>query len=72
MKYFITENCGIEVAVIFSELLQHVNVAANQEILSAGFCDMEGNTWGKSVSLGTKPRPEDKQVIIDSIRFKSC
>ena len=67
MKYVIKETMGIPVGILFSELLQHCEVTTPDGVISAGFCNVNGDTWGQSISLNKKPAPDDKAVILDSI-----
>ena len=67
MKYIIVESFDIPLAILFSEILEHDKVANGRKCLSAGFCNVEGNTWGKSVSLGLSSKIEDKSIILDAI-----
>ena len=74
MKYLIVvEDSGLEVAVLFSELLKHEQVAEGFEVVSAGFCDAAGHAYGGSVSLGIKAREAglvDSEIIFRTMEFK--
>lgn len=83
MKYIIVKEMGIEVAIVFSELIGHdsfLNMYSSDEILSAGFCyptdeslDVGFNTYrqwiayGQSKSLGKSFRSQDSYVITVSL-----
>ncbi len=82
MKYLILDNDNIEVAVLFDELLQHKQIAGGHKVVAAGFClvrqiDDPGadlsdplpvvEVWGKSVGLGIGTRPNDPEVILESL-----
>lgn len=74
MKYIIIRDSGIELPVIFDEIIKHDSFAELNPI-SAGFVtfekDLLGNTVavasGKSISLKKNSRPEDSQIITDSL-----
>ena len=66
MKYIIIETYQIPVAIVFSELLQHDTMGMSENVISAGYCNINGEVWGKSVSLNKKSRPEDKVIILDT------
>lgn len=78
MKYLIVKKMGLEVGIIFGEILSHKEVARihncnDVTVVSAGFCADDDNglwtTWGESVSLdGMKSRPIDAQVLNRSMR----
>jgi hypothetical protein len=74
MKYIIIDSEGIEVAVIFDELLKHDQVGAGHKVVSAGQVNLNAGgttgptTYGKSVGLGLKPRPEDEDLIEAAIQ----
>lgn len=85
MKYIIVTNeYGIEVAVVFSELLSHDTVAKSfDKVISAGFCNPTNeereigfNTyrvweiWGKSVSLNLHSRLEDERILTHSLGMR--
>jgi hypothetical protein len=74
MKYIIIRDSGLELPVIFDEIIKHDSFAELNPI-SAGFVTLEkdllGNTVavasGKSISLKKNSRPEDSQIITDSL-----
>jgi len=75
MKYIIVEDrgTGLESGIIFSEYLIHKNVAGEQKVTAAGFCSLQDGvfvTWGESISLRVKSRPEDKQILNKSLSFR--
>lgn len=68
MKYLIINQSEIEIGIIFDELLSHADIAnalrwSGRDVISAGFCNPHGITWGGSVSLGIKSRSEDQDII---------
>jgi hypothetical protein len=73
MKYIIIRDSGLELPVIFDEIIKHDRFAELNPI-SAGFVtfekDLLGNTVaiasGKSISLNKNSRPEDSQIITES------
>lgn len=74
MKYVIVRDHGIELPIIFDEIINH-NTFADLNPISAGFVtlekDLEGKTvaiaGGKSISLNKKSRPEDSAIITLSL-----
>lgn len=67
MKYIIVNSLGTKLAIIFDEILEHKEVAGNYQVISAGFCDKDGNVWGQSLSLSMKSKPKDSELIRESI-----
>jgi hypothetical protein len=72
MKYII--GGGLDTAVVFDELLNHVDVARSlfgiENVTAAGFCFMEGSRWlvyGESVSLRIKAQPKDEATLNRSL-----
>lgn len=63
MKYIVVKHNGLELAILFDEILTHKDVAASHEVVSAGFCNPDGATWGKSISLNLSSRPEDGSAV---------
>lgn len=69
LKYIITEMDGMEVPLIFSQLLDHEIVAAavKTKLRSAGFCELNpAGRWmafGQSVSLALDARPQDAAIL---------
>lgn len=70
-KYVVLSIGGIELPVIFSDLMTHADVARplcaqRGEVVSAGFCHINDGTYtcyGESVSLKLKSRPEDSAIL---------
>ena len=74
-KYIIVEDRGLEIPIVFSPLIQHKDIAnpLNLKVISAGFCHTHcepgddspiiWKTYGESISLQSKSRPHDGQVI---------
>ena len=66
MKYVIVEQMGLEVPVVFSELMRHDLMAKLGKPVSAGFCavDSDGfSCWGKSITLKLESRTEDSNLL---------
>lgn len=72
MKYVIFEEpSGVEYPIVFPDLVKHdfivqcVNTAyPGIKPISAGFCNVSGEAWGKSISLNMKSRPiEDRWYL---------
>jgi hypothetical protein len=72
MKYIIVEDAGLEIPIIFSELLTHKQVKPEySKLVSAGFCSVNiwdsairFSCWGASVSLNVKSRlGEDEEIL---------
>ncbi len=73
MKYIIFDQNGLELPVVFPEMIGHdsmKNVFGNCPVVSAGFCRFHAQDvgvviacWGESVSLGVKSRLEDSEVL---------
>lgn len=72
-KYIIGNICGLETAVVFSELLKHSDVArgafGSAGCVSAGFCYVNPNgritVYGKSDSLNLSSRAEVDNLVIE-------
>ncbi len=72
MKYVIVEELGIELPIIFNEILDHSSVARDRKVVSAGHvkfgCGIDGSMvvscYGKSVTLRTKSRGTIDEEII--------
>jgi len=63
LKYIIVNQEGLPCAVMFSEAIQHSTEAAGREVMSAGFCNLQGEVWGHSESLGVHSQPQDTKHI---------
>lgn len=66
MKYLIVEapETGMPSAILFAENLTHRDVAGEQKVLSAGFCDVRsGQCWGRSESLGLSSQASDRALV---------
>ena len=68
-KYVIVLEESIEVPIIFSRLIPH-SFFRRQKVVAAGFVGVKAEydqvvvyTWGESVSLEIKSRPEDSAII---------
>lgn len=79
MKYIIVRKQGVELGIVFGNVLAHREVARIHNcndvvVVSAGFCSVDADfdntwsTWGESESLrGMKSRPEDAEILNRSI-----
>lgn len=78
MKYVIVQRLGMELAIIFHEIVTHCSAVNRDDlakdhatVLSAGMAHVndEGRieTSGQSTSLGLKPRPQDAEIIEDTL-----
>lgn len=71
-KYIIVETVfGQPAATVFPEILQHNEVAKNQKVISAGFCQHRVHgpgwiCWGMSTSLNIKSHPEQDEKILNN------
>lgn len=68
MKYIIVSQHDLEMAIIFDEILSHRWVANDRPVVSAGMCNKQGVAWGESVTLGIKSRPQDTEILQESIK----
>ena len=83
MKYVICDHGGIEVPIIFPDLLNHSDFAGFRPV-SAGFVSIYGDdkpkegacccengmrvsVHGKSVGLGIGSRPEDEDILLKEL-----
>ena len=65
-KYIIIDNGGVEVPIVFDEILSHKEMSYNKTVISAGFLDVwenEVSVFGESVTLNIKSRKEDAILI---------
>ena len=85
MKYVIIKDQGIEVPIMFPDIVQH-NAFADKEPISAGKFRIEIDTkhttetknkdqiiyetYGESTSLKLKSRPEDASIIQHAFEFE--
>ena len=64
MKYIIIQTeFNLPAAIMFAEHLEHKTVANGHKVLSAGFCNSLGETWGHSESLGIDSKASDSDYI---------
>jgi len=69
MKYIIVEKMGIQVPILFSDIVSHNSVAVSlPSVISAGFFCVDFVTekvtvWGKSTSLDKESRKQDAEII---------
>ena len=84
MKYIIVQSGGCETPILFTELMDHCQVAGGLKVVSAGFVsigtkrvdtgiggyeELECTAYGKSVSLNLSSRPdEDTRLITRAIQ----
>jgi len=79
-KYIIVEVRGIEIPIVFSSLISHVDIGRGNKVISAGFCEVMGketeddedniSVWagGKSVTLKLESREKDAALIQRMLR----
>lgn len=71
-KYVVVDSMGLEVPIIFPNLLDHDAVCHGRKVISAGFVylDTDGDSnivakcYGKSTNLGKECRPEEDDALI--------
>jgi hypothetical protein len=83
MKYVIYDHGGVEVPIIFPELVDHSAFSSFKPV-SAGFANMYGDdkpvegasccenalrvtVWGKSVGLGVGSRKKDEHILLKEL-----
>lgn len=77
MKYIIIKTEGLEVPIIFSEILNHSTVAhsigGHNGVISAGYLylseDGQLSAHGYSSTLGINSRSEDVEIIKRSLSY---
>ena len=72
-KYVIIETHGIEVSIVFSELLNH-SIFSNLNPISAGFVWIKDNnvkTGDESIGLELSSRPQDYSIISRDLKLKA-
>ena len=66
-KYVIFEYDGEEAVVVFSPFIQHLEMAGDYKIKSAGFCELNvDGRWmvsGASESLECRSKPQDVEIL---------
>jgi hypothetical protein len=66
-KYIIIEKGGMELPLVFSELLLHAEMAGKYRLSAAGYCELaKDGRWhvgGQSSSLKLNSRPEDAAIL---------
>lgn len=73
-KYVVIDKGGLEVAVLFPELLDHSDFKKIGKVVSAGFFRVNFNrnnvsVYGQSTSLGCmKSRPQDAALIMQLLK----
>ncbi len=66
MKYIIYYAAMGEEALLFPNHMNHSDVAQGKKVVSAGFCDTDGESvtcWGKSASLNLGPEEGDDGIL---------
>ena len=77
MKYVILKELGIEVPIMFPDMVPH-NTQADKEPISAGkfriSIDVNDkriyHVWGESTGLKLQSRPEDADIIRHAFEFE--
>lgn len=67
MKYIIVIDHDLPMAIWFDPILNHSDIAFGKEVVSAGHCNSSGQAYGYSVTLLMKSRPEDTDIIRQSM-----
>jgi hypothetical protein len=62
MKYIVIPYKGLEVPIVFPDVIQH-DLFTFLHPISAGFTFRNGVAVGKSISLGLKSREEDTALL---------
>jgi len=66
-KYVIICHQGVEIPIVFSQLLLHKQVAGKNQVQAAGFCELDiAGRWitgGASDSLWLSSRPQDAEIL---------
>ena len=70
LKYIIVLARGCELPIVFSCVLDHADIAKDQNVLAAGFVYLDvtpdkitASCHGKSITLKKSSRPEDARLI---------
>jgi hypothetical protein len=73
-KYIIIQEGGLEIPILFPEILPHKDMAKGKVVISAGFVSMESyedaigiKCYGESVTLGKESRPIVDGDIIEAM-----
>lgn len=71
-KYIIVKDHSLELPIVFSDMLQHIDVAGRMMVVSAGFCYVDdSNEWkcyGRSGSLQSYSREDvDSEILNEFI-----
>ena len=81
MKYIVYKDLHqIEAVVLFGEQTPHTEIGQGLQLskldpktlVSAGFCNINGDVWGYSQSLNLKSRHEDTALIRRTINFRGA
>lgn len=77
IKYVIVKEAGFEIPILFSHLMEHSRFrhwGGGDKVVSAGFVGVYNkkmvlsvSVWGKSDSLNIASRPEDAEIIKQSL-----
>lgn len=75
-KYIIVIAHGMEMPIVFSELMKHTEMAGNQKVVGAGFCYVDHKTglytcYGESTSLNIKSRNAVDEDILNELLGQS-
>ena len=66
-KYVIIKQGEVKIPLVFSKIATHEDMVANDQVISAGFCELDGaGKWivgGRSFSLNLVARPQDAQIL---------
>jgi hypothetical protein len=72
MKYIIFEQAGLELPLVFPDLIEHKVMAGERKVVSAGFVnlnlDNEIRIGGDSLTLNVKSRPQDAEIITKHLK----
>jgi hypothetical protein len=63
MKYIIVEHEGLRAAVLFNEAIPHRVEAAGRTVFGAGFCNPQGEVWGRSDGMNVDSHPQDRTHV---------
>ena len=67
LKYVMVRETCLDVPIVFPNLIKHSEIARKEDIVSAGFCVIDGpensQCYGRSDSLGIESRPEDTKIL---------
>lgn len=69
-KYIVITQGKVELPIVFSELMQHIDVARSLgcRVVGAGFCEIQDNQYvcyGESISLEIESRLLEDDVVLN-------